>query len=78
MPHEQEVDQLHNVHDAMEEAALEVSKSPKMVVGSFKIEPEFKELTAKICKSNGTTMSRFLRQCCRKLIEDYQGKRADG
>lgn len=59
------------VHECLSAAAQESRDVGRLVTGTFKVQPEVKVLTQKLCKQNGTDMSAFLRQCCLNLCKDY-------
>lgn len=64
-------DKLTNVHDAMKAAVLAEPEQPEYHVRTFRLPTAMNELTDRICKQHGTTMSAFLRQCCEGLVRDY-------
>lgn len=68
----QDGNQLTNVHEALQEAATDVSKPKPMITGTFRIEQDSKALAEQICERHGTTLSAFLRKCCHGLVRDYQ------
>jgi hypothetical protein len=67
-----------NVHEIMNEAALE-SKEERtpLVTQTFKLPKKDKELVARICQANGTTVSKFYQKCTQVLIADYGVKSTD-
>lgn len=62
---------LTSVHEALNAASQE-TKKPPMIVSSFKIDEETKNLAQQICRQNGTDLSAFLRHCCIALVNDYR------
>ena len=66
-------DKLSTVHDAVNQASIDLTpENPAMVVATFKIHQDDKDSAQDICVRNGTTLSSYLRQCCKKLISDYK------
>lgn len=66
---------LSTVHDALSDASQERivrDGSVQMAVGSFKCEERTQANAMDICAMNGTSLSAFLRNCCRRLVADYQ------
>jgi hypothetical protein len=67
-------DTLSTVHDAIRESSLEVRKPEEVLaVASYKIDKKTQEAAAQICETNGTSLSSFLRWCCKLLVNDYKG-----
>lgn len=68
---------ISTVHDALNKAAesspLQSSENPSRTV-SFRIPESERALASDICTIHGTTLSAYLRHCCRLLIQDYGGK----
>lgn len=63
---------LTSVHQALQAAAQEDRKNQAPLVPvSLKAHSDTKEVCEKICKSNGTTLSSFLRKCMEGLAQDY-------
>jgi hypothetical protein len=48
------------------------NRERKSFVQSFQIERRLKDILDEICRSNGTTASAFLRECCRRLVSEYE------
>ncbi len=67
----EDVNKVTSVHDAMQNAQLESSQRNDMVNCTFKVPPHIKGLAEQICERHGTTISVFLRECCRGLVKDY-------
>lgn len=63
---------LTTVHDALAAAVQETKGNVKLITGTFKIAPEVHEAAQKICKSNGTSLSAYLRFCALSLVNDYR------
>lgn len=62
-----------NVHEALQRATLK--DEPKVLVTrSIKANAVTWQCASDICKSNGTDISKWLRECINGLIEDYSGK----
>lgn len=64
---------LDNVHDALVRAQTASMNNVASRNANFKMNPIKKELAMEICKSMGTDLSEFLRQCVDGLIADYVG-----
>lgn len=63
--------ELANVHMILALSAQERGGKPKEDVVHIRMEPELKELADKIIKTNGSTMSAYLRKCCETLVREY-------
>lgn len=64
-----------NVHEVLAEAQAETAEeNVPWTTQTFRIPVPLKELTERICKSNGTDTSKFLRKCCEVLVKDYLPK----
>lgn len=64
---------LSNLHEIMQDAALETEKDSKaMVPVTLKIYEDEKDIAKNICEMNGTTISAFLRNCLKQLIKEYR------
>lgn len=67
---------LKNVHELLHEAALDGRPSKEEAEGweptSFREHPEWRTEADAICRQNGTTLSAFIRKCCRQLVKDYR------
>jgi predicted DNA-binding protein len=78
---------LHTLHEVLQDAGYQemmfqssseyqyegcrqVTRKP--YVQSFQLEQLLKEQLDVICRSNGTTASAFLRECCRRLVSEYE------
>ena len=81
------MEHLHNLHEVLHDAGFQeimlqssceyqyegcrqVTRKP--YVQSFQLEQLLKEQLDVICRSNGTTTSAFLRECCRRLVAEYE------
>lgn len=76
---------LATLHECLSEATFEeillrstkdyqIEGRPKrrpQVMQSFILDPDLKIVLDKICRANGATASSFLRECCRRLAEEY-------
>lgn len=62
-----------DVHEAMSSAATEFTHVKKDAMVTIKMESQLKALTEQICENNGTTISGYLRSCCKALVQDYLG-----
>lgn len=66
------MEQLTSVHESLQNAALQnAQEQSKIITTSFKCDEETISLAHKICRSNGTNLSSYLRECCKSLIGDY-------
>jgi len=61
---------LSTVHDALNESLFDADREA-MIQGSYRIDKEIKEAAEKICEANGTSLSRFVRNCVLALVRDY-------
>lgn len=65
-----------SIHDAVVDAAFESAcekERPCRYVPTSVRLGESGHMAAQICHQNGTTLAKFLRNCCAKLVEDYGG-----
>lgn len=62
---------LPNVHEVLGESRFE-EKPEAMPVCSFRLETDLEETARAICEANGSSLSAFLRSCCRQLVSDYR------
>lgn len=63
---------LSTVHDAMTAAVFSDSSATVTTTISFRLPAHIKEASERICAANSTCLSSFLRECCRKLVQDYK------
>lgn len=68
---------LTNVHDALEQAVLNVNRErseaddKNLDVTTIRVHPTVKEAAAQICAKHGVTISQFVRACLEGLVYDY-------
>lgn len=44
---------------------------------TFRIHGDVKDIADEICRTNGVSLSAYLRKCCENLIRDYRDMRPD-
>lgn len=71
---ETQENELTNVHQALQEAALTSKAEVAMRNRSIRFPDDLWEETAKICERNATDVPTFLRECCKGLCRDYGHK----
>lgn len=64
-------EKLSSVHDCLQRAALNTQAIafPSMV--TIRMDEDLKQQVMDLCERNGTTISEYIRQACRDLINDY-------
>lgn len=62
---------LSSVHDSLQRAALRTQSDNNDGMITVRIDEELKVQVTLLCDQTGTSVSEFLRQCCRDLIGDY-------
>jgi hypothetical protein len=61
-----------SIHDAVSDAQQEVQpQKEKLNVRSYTIEDSIYFQAKEICENNSINLSKYLRKCCAKLVEDY-------
>lgn len=66
------MEKFQNVHEILKNASLNpVSEEDAKTIATFRLKSKTKELAETICQTNGTDLSKFLRNCCETLVSDY-------
>ena len=68
---------LIDVHDAVQAAIDDLNESDKSVIISVRMHPKIRDAAEDVLRTNGVTMSAFLRKCCEGLLYDYVDPRID-
>jgi hypothetical protein len=62
---------LTDIHEVLTEAKTEKFQDGKMETYTYKAMAQTKQDAESICKTNGTTLSAFVRGCLKALVKDY-------
>ncbi len=63
---------LATLHQAMSEATQSQPHDGPMETYTFRIHPNTLKNIEGICKSNGTTLPKFIRKCCEIVEREYR------
>lgn len=66
---------VSTVHDALAESRFKARPGAKLNL-TIRTDPKIKELAHKICATQGTNISDYLRCCLDALVRDYTGPKA--
>lgn len=64
--------ELQNLHQIVQETAVSNEKEPAMVPKTYKIQESDYDAAVKILEVNGSSPSKFIRQCFKRLVAEYK------